>query len=78
MSRTPGEGSCPALRGPGHRRCGRPRAGTSKSAVLTLAGDRTDPADQAIQINTTITPLEGGWARIESFSAKGDGQAMGW
>jgi hypothetical protein len=33
---------------------------------------------KAISIRTTLTPLEGGWARLESFSGKGYGQTVGW
>lgn len=43
--------------------------------VLSLAGA---PASNAIKIKTTITPLEGGWARLESFSGTGYGQRLGW
>lgn len=37
-----------------------------------------DPAAKATKIRTTITPLEGGWARIETFSGKGYGQTVSW
>ena len=56
----------------------RDRTGADGTAALSLIGDPTDPASKALSIRTTITPLEGGWARIESFSGKGYGQTVGW
>jgi hypothetical protein len=56
----------------------RGKTGANNTAVLSLAGDPSDPAAAAIKIKTTITPLEGGWARIESFAGRGYGQAVGW
>jgi hypothetical protein len=47
-------------------------------ARLTLAGAPADPAARAIRIRTTITPLEGGWARLESCSGRGYGQTVNW
>jgi hypothetical protein len=47
-------------------------------AVLSLTGDPTGPASKAIKIKTTITPLEGGWARTASFSGGGYGQTLTW
>ena len=47
-------------------------------ASLTLAGDPANPGAKAIAIRTTLTPIEGGWARIESFSGRGYGQVIGW
>jgi hypothetical protein len=49
-----------------------------ETAVLSLSGDPSDPAAQAIRINTILTPLEGNWARLESFTGKGYGQTLGW
>ena len=54
------------------------KAGANNTAVLALTDDPSDPAAKPITIKTTITPLEGGWARIESFSGKGYGQTVGW
>jgi len=54
------------------------KTGMNGTAVLSLAGDKADPAAKAIKIKATITPLEGGWARVESFSGKGYGQSVGW
>jgi hypothetical protein len=54
------------------------KTGANSTAVLSLAGDKSDPAAQAIKIKATITPLEGGWARMEAFSGKGYGQAVAW
>jgi hypothetical protein len=56
----------------------RGRAGAHNATLLSLVGDPADPASKAIRIRTTITPLEGGWARLQSFSGKGYGQAVGW
>jgi TolB protein len=47
-------------------------------AVLSLTGAPASPGSKAIQIRTTITALEGGRARLESFSARGYGQTMAW
>jgi hypothetical protein len=54
---------------------GRTRGG---NAVLSLAGYPAGPAARGGGIRTTITPLEGGWARLESFSGRGYGQVVGW
>jgi hypothetical protein len=54
------------------------KTGANGTAVLTLTGDKTDPAAKAIKIRTTITPLEGGWARIETFSGRAYGQTVAW
>jgi hypothetical protein len=48
------------------------------TAVLSLSADPGDPAAKAIKIRTTITPMEGGWARLESLSGRGYGQTLGW
>ena len=56
----------------------RGRTGADNTAVLSLTGDPSDPTSKAIAIKTTITPLEGGWARLESFSARGYGQTIAW
>jgi hypothetical protein len=45
---------------------------------LSLAGRPAEVAAKAIQIRATITPLEGGWARIESLSGRGYGQLLNW
>jgi len=54
------------------------KAGANGTALLALAGDKSDPAAKAIRIKATISPLEGGWARVETFSGKGYGQAVAW
>jgi hypothetical protein len=46
--------------------------------VLSLAGDPADPASRTIWIRTTITPLEGGWARLERLTGDAYGQTLGW
>lgn len=56
----------------------RGRTGPNHVVVLSLTGAATDPAARAIKIKTTITPLEGGWARLESFSGRAYGQALAW
>lgn len=55
----------------------RGRTGAHDTAVLTLSGDPADPASAAISIRTTFTPLEGSWARLESFAGRGYGQTVG-
>jgi hypothetical protein len=54
------------------------RTGANNTAVLTLSASPSDPTAKATTVKTTITPLEGGWARLESFSGRGYGQALGW
>jgi C1A family cysteine protease len=49
-----------------------------QTAVLSLAGAVSDPAAKGIKIKTTVRPLEGGWAALQSFSAKGYGQTLAW
>lgn len=56
----------------------RGRTGADNTAVLTLAGAPADPAAKALRMKAIITPLEGGWARIESFAGKAYGQALEW
>jgi hypothetical protein len=56
----------------------RGKTGANNTAVLSLAGDPSNPAAKAITVKTTITPLEGGQARIESFAGRGYGQTVGW
>ncbi len=56
----------------------RGRTAANSTAVLSLDGDPSDPASSAIKIKTTITPLEGGWARLERLSGRGYGQTIGW
>jgi hypothetical protein len=48
------------------------------NAVLDLRADPADPAAKGIRIRTTITPLGGGWARIDGLSGRGYGQTVGW
>jgi len=54
------------------------KTGAGNTALLTLAGDKANPAAKAIKIKTTITPLEGGWATLDAFSGKGYGQTLAW
>jgi hypothetical protein len=56
----------------------RGKAGADGAAVLDLSSDPSDPTSGAIKLRTTITPMEGGWARIEAFSGRGYGQTIGW
>jgi|GEM_PF-840745 len=49
-----------------------------RSATVSLAADPSDPAAAGIKIKTTVIPLEGGWATLQLFSAKGYGQALAW
>jgi len=56
----------------------RGKTGPNSTVVLSLTGDRSDAAAKAIKVKATITPLEGGWARLESFSGKGYGQTVAW
>ncbi len=41
-----------------------------------LTGQPSDVAAKGISITTTLTPLEGGWARLNSFSIRGYGQSL--
>ena len=52
------------------------RAG--QTVILNLAADPSDPAAHSIRIRTTMTPLEGDWARLDAFSATGYGQSLRW
>jgi hypothetical protein len=54
------------------------KTGANGTTLPTLACTPASPAAKAIKIKTTITPLEGGWARLESFSARGYGQTLAW
>ena len=45
-------------------------------ALLSLAGAPTDPAAKAIAIRTTVTPMVGGWARLEALLGSGYGQVL--
>jgi hypothetical protein len=54
------------------------RAGSGDTVVLSPAGDRNAAEAYGIRITTTVTPLQGGWARLESFSGIGYGQKIGW
>jgi hypothetical protein len=47
-------------------------------AALSLAGIPSDPVSMAIGARTTITPLAGGWARLDDFAGKGFGQTLQW
>jgi hypothetical protein len=49
-----------------------------EATVLSLIGDPGTPAARALKMWATMAPLEGGWARLESFSGKGYGQALAW
>jgi len=49
-----------------------------QTAALSLAGAPADPAAKGIRMKVTVTPLEGGWARLEGFSGKGYGQTIRW
>lgn len=54
------------------------RAAADGTVNLALSGDLTDPATEAIQISTRVTPLEGGALRLEHFCCRGYGQAPRW
>jgi hypothetical protein len=56
----------------------RGKTGARNTAILSLAGDPSDPDAGAISFRTTITPTPDGWAIPESLSGKGYGQAVGW
>jgi VWFA-related protein len=49
-----------------------------QTVVATLVGHPSDVAAKGIEISTTLTPLEGGWARLNAFSGKGYGQLLHW
>jgi Mg-chelatase subunit ChlD len=49
-----------------------------QAAVLRLAGVVATAAGGRIRIETTVTPLEGGWARLDSFRGRGYGQTVAW
>jgi hypothetical protein len=49
-----------------------------QAVVATLVGHPSDVAAKGIEISTTLTPLEGGWARLNAFSGKGYGQLLHW
>ena len=51
---------------------------TGQVTVLSLAGDPTDPLAKAVRIRVGITPLAGGWARLEMLAGSGYGQALVW
>jgi hypothetical protein len=48
------------------------------TVALSLKADATDPAAKGIKTKTTITPLEGGWARLETFGGRACGQTVAW
>lgn len=54
------------------------RAGALQAAQVSLTGIGGDPAARTVRIRTRITPLEGGWARIDAFSGTGYGQTLRW
>jgi hypothetical protein len=54
------------------------RTGPNDTAVLNLAGVPTSPAATGLRIRTTVVPLAGGQARLESFLGKGYGQTIRW
>ncbi len=56
----------------------RGKTGANRTVVLTLAGNPANPASMAISLRTTLTPLAGGWATLESFSGRVYGQVIGW
>jgi len=49
----------------------RTQQGPQRRALSRLAA-------KAIKIKTTITPLEGGWAGLGTFSGKAYGQTVSW
>lgn len=53
-------------------------AGAGSTAVLRLSGAPADPAAKAVRIRATVTPLEGGWARLDALSLKAYGQRLAW
>jgi hypothetical protein len=54
------------------------RTAAGNPAALSLTGAPSDPGAKALRITATITPQEGGSARIDSLSGKGYGQRIGW
>jgi hypothetical protein len=46
--------------------------------ALRLIPDSDNLAARSVRITTTITPLIGGWAALQSFRAEGYGQALAW
>jgi hypothetical protein len=54
------------------------KTGPANAAVLTLTGDRADPAAKALKLKAGIVPLADGTARIESLAGKAYGQAITW
>ena len=51
---------------------------TGANAVLSLAGASSDPSARAFRIRTTVTPQEGGWARLDGITGEGYGQTLDW
>jgi hypothetical protein len=49
-----------------------------QTAVLSLTGAPTDPLAKAIRMKAAVLPQEGAWAVLQTFSAKGFGQGLGW
>jgi RHS repeat-associated protein len=47
-----------------------------QAAVLNLAGAPDDPAATAMGIRTTVTPMVGGWARLDALLGSGYGQVL--
>jgi hypothetical protein len=56
----------------------RGKTAANNTAALTLTGHPAGPEARGIRIRTIITPLEGGWARIEALNGKAYGQALAW
>jgi alpha-tubulin suppressor-like RCC1 family protein len=48
------------------------------AALLTLAGDQAQPAARGLHFTLTVTPLEGGTARIDALTAQALGMALAW
>jgi hypothetical protein len=49
-----------------------------QTAAVALSRDPSDPVGRAIAIKAVVTPLTGGWARLDRFSGKGYGQTLAW
>ncbi len=49
-----------------------------QTVLLSLAAAPGDPAAKGIHIRATALPLEGGWATLQTLSARGYGQTLAW
>lgn len=49
-----------------------------QQVALSLSGHPADATARGISTRTIVTPLEGGWARLDAFSGKGYGQTIMW